>query len=374
MGRLTDLGQGDSLSWMAESWLSGHSRAAFLLVALAGCGEAFTSGGDAGGEAGASGEGNGGSSGAASAGKSGASGSGATAASSGAGGTSGSGAEGGEPGAEGGAGNAGASGANEGGMPGTGGSSGIAGTAALAGTAGIAGTAGTGGVVIGPVVPQEGLLLWLRADTGVTVGPDQRVRSWVDQSGNGLDAEQTGGNQQPELVNSGGRMPRIEFDGEDDFLRLPVGFDDFSAGLSAFVVTSARTLDACWAVIELSNGSEIDDIFLGQYSQSVQYEVLNEWVTEGDYPVGEDLVLAVIHDTDHLVETRTNGNFAGDMMASLPAVEQRAENFLGRSQYDSCGYLEGSISEVLLYNRAVSSDELLQIEDYLATRWGCCRD
>lgn len=371
MGQLTDLGQGDSLSWMAESWLSGHSRAAFLLVALAGCGEAFTSGGDAGGEAGASGEASGASSGVAGAGKSGASGSGGTAALSGAGGTSGSGAEGGEPGAEGGAANAGASGANEGGMPGTGGSAGIAGTAALAGTAGIA---GTGGVVLGPMVPREGLLLWLRADTGVTLSRDQRVRSWADQSGNGLDAEQTGGNQQPELVNSGGRMPRIEFDGEDDFLRLPVGFDDFSAGLSAFVVTSARTLDACWAVIELSNGSEIDDIFLGQYSRTVQYEVLDEWVTEGEYPVGEDLVLAVIHDTDQLVETRTNGNFAGDMMASLPSAVERAENFLGRSQYESCGYLEGSISEVLLYNRAVSSDELLQIEDYLATRWGCCRD
>jgi hypothetical protein len=247
--------------------------------------------------------------------------------------------------------------------------------AGLGGLAGTAGIAGTGGGVVEPVVPQDGLMLWLRADAGITVTDEHHVLSWADQSGNGLLVEQTGGAQQPTLVTGGERgMPRVEFDGQDDFMRIPAGFSDFSEGLSAFVVTSTSSIDTCWAVFELSNGQEVDDIFLGRYMNSVHYEVLDDFFTEGAYPVGDDLVLAAVHDKSGLVETRTNGNVAGDHDVILPAETERIENFLGRSQYEQCGVFQGSISELLLYNRAVSSEELLSIEDYLATRWGCCRD
>jgi hypothetical protein len=361
------------------TWLSGHTRAAFLLLAFVGCGEAFSGGGNEAGEAGAPGDGSGGSSGGSSGASAGVGGSAATSGTDG--GASGSGAEGGEPGSEGGTGNAGNPGtggsgqggsANEAGTPGVGGTSGIAGTAGLAGTVGLA---GTGGIVVEPDVPKDGLMLWLRADAGLNVTDDHHVASWADQSGNALLVEQTGADQRPALVTSGeGGLPRVEFDGDDDFMRIPDGFSDFSEGLSAFVVTSTPSVDTCWPVFELSNGKEIDDIFFGRYMNMVHYEVLDGYFSEGAYPVGEDLVLAVVHEKDQLVETRTNGNFAGDHMVPLPIEIDRTQNFLGRSQYDQCGVFEGTISEVLIYNRAVSSAELLAIEDYLATRWGCCRD
>jgi hypothetical protein len=347
---------------MAAKRLSGHAWAAILLLGFAGCGEAFKGSDSEAGEAGAAVEPESGGAGGMLGGAAGASGT-----------------------VGGGAGVVAGQGGNAGASAGTGGGAGAgnatnAGGSANTGEAGVAGAneagendAGAGGVAIGPLpVVRDGLVLWLRADVGVTAGDDDRVSHWVDQSVNAFHVEQTGGEQQPKLVNSGGSLPSVEFDGVDDFMRIPEGFDDFQDGFSAFVVTSAENLDACWAVLEFSNGSEIDDIFLGHYAASVHYEVLDVWMTQGEYPVGENLVLAVIHRPNELIETRTNGNIAGENSFALPSVITRTQNFLGRSLYSACGVLEGSISEVLVYDRAVTSAELLAIEAYLATRFGCC--
>jgi len=43
----------------------------------------------------------------------------------------------------------------------------------------------------------------------------------------------------------------------------------------------------------------------------------------------------------------------------------------GRSDYDGCGALQGKLSELLIYARAVSDDELLEIEGYLQQAWSC---
>ena len=377
------------------NWLSGHTRAAFLLLAFVGCGEAFRGGGNEGGEGGEPASESGGTSGTAGAGggaSGGVSGAGATGGQGGnagsvignggasgasaTGGDSGAGAQAGESGSEAGqsnAGNPGTGGSGEGGSENEGGRPPIAGSAGVAGTAGVAGVAGTGGVVIQPEPPKDGLVLWLRADAGVTVTDDGDVVSWADQSEHGRLVEQTGSDERPSLVSRGqGALARVEFDGVDDFMRIPDGFSDFSEGLSAFAVTNARSLDACWAVFELSNGSEIDDIFFGHYDTSPHYEVADVWFTEGEYPVGDDFLLSVIHDKDAFVETRTNGSVVGEHTVPLPEVIERTQNLLGRTQYANCGVMEGSISEFLLYERAVSSEELLAIEDYLETRWDCC--
>jgi hypothetical protein len=367
---------------MVAKLRSGHAWAAMFLLGFAGCGEVFKGSENEGGEAGAGVEPETGGAGGARGGMAGASGSsGTSSGDAGTSGTSGAGTgavagQGGNAGASagtagvGGAGNA----ANEGGVANTGESG--AGGANEAGSdneGGVSGSGGEGGVETGPVpVVLDGLVLWLRTDVGLTVENDGTVSHWTDQSANAFHVEQTGAEQRPKLVNSGGSLASVEFDGVDDYMRIPEGFADFQAGFSAFVVTSTPSLEACWAVLEFSNGREVDDIFLGQYAQSVHYEVLDVWMTQGEYPAGENLVLAVIHRPNQVVETRTNGSIAGENSFALPALVSRGQNFLGRSLYENCGVLEGTISEVLVYDRAVTSVELLAIEAYLATRFGCC--
>jgi hypothetical protein len=53
---------------------------------------------------------------------------------------------------------------------------------------------------------------------------------------------------------------------------------------------------------------------------------------------------------------------------------ERNQNFLGRTLYLNCPTWPGEIAELMMYSRAVSSDERTSIEGYLTKKWGCCGD
>src|SRR5688572_1502789 len=92
-----------------------------------------------------------------------------------------------------------------------------------------AGEGGLGGAGESPEPPvaKEGLVLWLRATHGVDHETGV-VSAWADQSGSGNHATQTAENVMPKLDEIGlAGQPALVFD-EDDFLRLPGGFSDFS--------------------------------------------------------------------------------------------------------------------------------------------------
>jgi hypothetical protein len=51
---------------------------------------------------------------------------------------------------------------------------------------------------------------------------------------------------------------------------------------------------------------------------------------------------------------------------------ERQQNFLARSLYDGCVVFGGQIAEVIVYARAISDVELLEVEGYLRERSACC--
>ncbi|HEV3029643.1 MAG TPA: hypothetical protein VG457_18845, partial [Planctomycetota bacterium] len=101
-------------------------------------------------------------------------------------------------------------------------------------------------------IPFQGVVLWLRADAGLEVS-GSTVTRWSDQSDGRHDAvpkEPAGG---PQLSASALRgHPAVLFSGGSDELRLPDGFEDFSAGLSVFVVGEAPASSGePWSFISL---------------------------------------------------------------------------------------------------------------------------
>jgi hypothetical protein len=223
-----------------------------------------------------------------------------------------------------------------------------------------------------PMPVTTDLLLWLRADVGVTESRGA-VSSWVDQSGNHLDARQPDATKQPSWVGAGllGR-PTLVFDGED-FLSLPGGFADFSAGFSLFAVVVADMPDPCVDILHVSNGVEIDDIAVGRHDGRVQYEVYTDVLRGDDFPTGMPELVSVVHAKSSTATLRLNGQpFASGDLA-LPTNVTRLSNVVGRSLYTNCGSWNGGISEILVYRRALDTDERAHVEDYLRSRWGCCR-
>jgi hypothetical protein len=314
-----------------------------LCAALEACGDKFTATGGTAGSAGAS--------------------------SAGEAGETGSAGEGNSAGAGGDAGGAGGDGGDAGGAAGA---SDSAGSGGLLGNAG-GGTGGIGGIGGGPldVLPRAGLLVWLSADRGIQQ-KDGHVQVWQDQSGNQMDATQGSVTGRPSYLSGGfnGR-PTLDFDGQGQFLAFVEGFGDFSKGLTGFVVAKP-TRPECGAVLELSNGSEIDDVFLGVAQGQWQYEVAMPYFKTGKVDLERFTSFAVNHRPAGSADLRVNGAALDSVQLPLPAVPEsgeRVNNFVGHSLYDNCDYFQGQISELILYSRTLTQAELRVIDSYLESHW-----
>jgi hypothetical protein len=235
-----------------------------------------------------------------------------------------------------------------------------------------------GGQVEAPPIPTDGLQLWLRADAEtVSVHGTSLVSAWRDVSGQGRDAQQTAQNFQPLLVEGAlAGKPALVFDGTDDFLRLPALDLDFTAGVSIFFAMQQEETGNCDGYFEASTDSEVNDLHFGDWQESFNYEVLEDIVHDERYPVllHEPRVSGVVQGADGWAHIRSNGNGAGEGKIPVPAAVRRTEVFIGKTLYGSCSYFKGAIGEVLIYNRALQEpSELLQVEQYLQAKWGCCK-
>jgi hypothetical protein len=270
----------------------------------------------------------------------------------------------------------GGAGERSGGAAGRGGM-GAAGDLALGGKPPLGGQGGSGGdpVVQAPPIPLEGLELWLRADHEVgQVGG--LVSSWKDGSEHARDALQTEAGFRPKLVEGAlSGKPALVFDGVDDFLDLPELDADISQGVSMFIAFEQQALGTCGAWFEASNGRELQELHFGDWQSSVIYEIAESWINDTNFPLlmAEPQITGAIHGADKVVKLRTNGSSAGQGMVTLsPAGLTRKYVYVGKTLYTDCAYFKGSIGEILLYSRPVTSQEMLDIEGYLQSKWACC--
>ena len=72
-----------------------------------------------------------------------------------------------------------------------------------------------------PSIPKNGLVLHLKASSGISLDPEGRVETWSDLSGEGRHASQSGAERRPVVVsNAIGTRPAVRFDGSGRFLEL----------------------------------------------------------------------------------------------------------------------------------------------------------
>jgi hypothetical protein len=282
--------------------------------------------------------------------------------------------------------------------PSAGGESGAAGepssTAGNSGTA-AGGSAGTGGEDPGDaLVPRDELVLWLRADRGV-MSTDGVVSEWIDQSAAALIATPPSGSASPNLLPTGlGERPAIEFDGEDDMLDLPYGFDDFTQGLSFFSVFEISGEEPpmygdCPAILQLSNGRTGQSpatahISFGRSGSSFSYS--NHAAAPASGSLGAS---GLTRSTPHLISVvHAIGGASiyldattADTLSDMPVPEDvvRTYNHVGKSLFwfdveRSCLPFHGKIAEIILFRRPLESDERIGVERYLREKYTCCPD
>ena len=211
----------------------------------------------------------------------------------------------------------------------------------------------------------SGLELWLKFDTGITTVSD-KVSQWNDQSGNDRHAKQAVPSRRP-AYSSGD----IDFDGTDDRF-------DFDAEFSVNEFTIAVVIDPQQAsptnesilgkgandFLRVHQGGQSDRVFMKANAVSMDQDVLTE-----NLPT-DKFLLVVTRDTGSTAnaEVRVNGAVKTDETADDFDSTQALDIKTIATSGGGLNPFDGLINEVVIYDSALSGDDLTNVENDIMTR------
>jgi hypothetical protein len=237
-------------------------------------------------------------------------------------------------------------------------------------------TAGTVPASVSAGIPtDDALVLWLDAHDAQTVSrqPAGTISVWTDKSGQGNHANQAQSNSQPLYVPDGvGGKPVVRFDG-DSFLNLgrPTSLD-FQPG-------DSFTIAVVYRVAQRGSGT-----FLSKGGGAAPERAYQLYVAPNRRGA---ITYGAMHESPRSSETEIavevcDGTRADVYVNGLPALSFRAgrgssqvDVLVGarRQSADNTGtyyMLKGDVGELLVYNRALNTDECAQLGRYLEQKHG----
>lgn len=236
----------------------------------------------------------------------------------------------------------------------------------------------------GAGLPVEGLILSLDAQSALTqYGEGGSVSSWMDSSPYSHHAIVTGGGAPTVHSNAVGGKPAVRFDGADDFLALPTsGFDNFTAGISLYVVMKPTVLQSGFKILAMGNGPGQQNIVLGRAGSTsgLQYFTDNaygsvQWFNTADGLVaGQASLISMLQAGGAAnslagAQVHKNGTTLGGNDVWVPPVTQRSVNYIGKSYWPE-GLLQGDVAEIVMYNRQLTPTEQNDVKSYITTKYG----
>jgi len=166
----------------------------------------------------------------------------------------------------------------------------------------------------------------------------------------------------PAFESSGKVGQALIFDGVDDYVDLPDGFSDFSAGMSIAVWAYPTAVNNWARFIDFASAAEgPDDILFGRNAgtNTLRFDFA-PW--PGAVDATEALALntwqmfVVSMNQDGAVVIYKNGlPVATGTMAKLPNVATRTSNFIGESNYATDALYAGMMDDMRIYNYGLYS-------------------
>jgi len=230
------------------------------------------------------------------------------------------------------------------------------------------------------VKPLPALAWWLRADQGVQAAADGSVSIWEDQSGKRLSAEQITLAKQPVLVAKAiNNQPAIRFDGTAKILQTgPATLTDNST----IVVVTRLAPDPVKALETTSifsyvdtKGSEKGGARLGVALAPKARPLVNVGFADTGYWNHGDLAFMPTNPSILTVrrkEGKTDIFVNGALLASKETPGQMATDDrsfrLGQKDIEP-GFFKGDVAEVLVFNAALSENDLAIVDQYLVEKY-----
>ena len=212
-------------------------------------------------------------------------------------------------------------------------------------------------------IPTTGLELWLDADDAstFTYSSGTVVSQWNDKSGTAQHFAQATGANQPNRNGTQNGHTTVVFDGSTDTLSCSVA--GMVHPVTMFAVARNTASSGQRNLISYSSDGRIFrtsggtiDIYQGSFLSSG-----TSWGTTDFHSVsavfnGASSLIAVDGGSD------TTGTSGGGSFDTGSAA-------VGALRASSSEYWQGDIAELIVYDRALSSGERSQVEDYLAAKW-----
>jgi hypothetical protein len=185
------------------------------------------------------------------------------------------------------------------------------------------------------------------------------------------------------IGNLGNRV--VRFDGTGGHVALPPLTVGGADGLTVEAWVRYQSFQHGSRVIELGNGPGADNIFLANQGKS---NTLSFQIFRGDQAsgleapdaleLGQWMHLAATIDAGGKAVLYKNGRVLQQGTLHLPAGIERIANYVGRSNWDSDGYLDGQLAAVRVWRKARSQAEirmtmherLTGVEEGLLACWG----
>ena len=202
------------------------------------------------------------------------------------------------------------------------------------------------------------------------------VAKWVDKSGNGHHAEQTtAGNQASLDANGLNNRATMLFDGNDKY-KVADSANMNDQRMTIFSVAKRNSSHRWSNTVISKKGEQGDGWQLRQYSDySNKYAFTIRGAGEEDpfSSINTDLNTAYLLTASFDTVTRkldidgSNGISVNDNNFNINYTNDSIG--IGGRYGTSDGYLHGQISEVLYFNRVLSTAEKTQVNNYLASKW-----
>jgi hypothetical protein len=197
--------------------------------------------------------------------------------------------------------------------------------------------------------------------------------TWTDLSGNGFNGTLSSGSKSsdtsPTFIEE---SEYFSFDGSNDYVDLPDGFENFTSGLTIQAyVDFGSTVSQYETVIDLGRGQSEDNIV---FQRAIDTTALTLAINQGtgpgsqklcnsttgvisegfhDYAVTIDSSVCKFYKNGVSVGTSTNG--IGNL---LPLVVTRNSNLIGKSNWSSENHFSQGIKRIKIYNEALSQEEI----------------
>lgn len=222
----------------------------------------------------------------------------------------------------------------------------------------------------------SGLAAWFKADAGITMGAASRVNSWVDQTSNGYALTQDDINYEPTWIGSDSSgEPAVHFSGSQA-LTSTSSMSGISGDMT--IITVGTTTMPSTTTPEY--GFYIGDGTTGKtravgYDNSLEYFDVTGSTAAGTAAPDKGVfaIEAASYNSSTSQVTYYHNGTAGTPSTLSGVLSPNAGMTIGNlSSYITNIYngFQGDISEILVYDHALSSSDLKQVSLYLANKYG----